>query len=62
MSYLLACQTYADADEAELVKAFLTYVLSPEGQQAAADEAGSAPLDSAVADQATSIVETISAG
>ena len=61
VSYLLACQTYADADEADLVKAFLTYVLSPEGQQAAADEAGSAPLDTEVADQATSIVETISA-
>ena len=31
VSYLLACQTYADADEADLVKAFLTYVLSAGG-------------------------------
>ena len=44
-SYLIACPTYDDQAKADLVKGFLTYVLSEEGQQAAADEAGSAPLD-----------------
>ena len=53
VSYLLACPSYDDADEADLVKGFLTYVVSAEGQQAAADEAGSAPLDASLSDQAT---------
>ena len=61
VSYLVACETYDSAEEAELVKTFLTYVLSPNGQQAAADEAGSAPLDSELAKKATALVEAISA-
>ncbi len=60
-SYLLACQSYDDENEAALVKGFLTYVLSPEGQQAAADEAGSAPLDPAVADEALGYIDAIAA-
>ena len=36
-SYLIACQTYDDANEAALVKGFLSYIVSDEGQQAAAD-------------------------
>ena len=45
-SYLLACQHYDDANEAALVKGFLAYAVSSDGQQAAAEQAGSAPLDS----------------
>jgi phosphate transport system substrate-binding protein len=60
-SYLVACQHYDTAEEADLVKGFLTYVLSSEGQSAAAEFAGSAPLDTAVADKATGIVEAIAA-
>ena len=41
-SYLIACQTYESQDEADLVKGFLTYVVGDEGQQAAAETAGSA--------------------
>lgn len=44
VSYLIACQEYADADEAALVKAWLTHVGSEQGQQDSADAAGSAPL------------------
>jgi len=44
VSYALACTKYADAAKGELVKGFLTYIASKEGQQAAADNAGSAPL------------------
>lgn len=61
VSYLLACQTYEDAAEADLVKAFLSYVVSEEGQQAAAEEAGSAPLASSIADEAQGIIDGISA-
>ena len=31
VSYLIACQTYDDADEADLVKGFLSYVVSEDG-------------------------------
>lgn len=61
VSYLLACQSYPNAGDANLVKAYLKYVLSSEGQQAAAKNAGSAPLSSSVADEATGIVDKISA-
>jgi phosphate transport system substrate-binding protein len=60
-SYLIACQHYDDATQADLVKGFLTYILSADGQQAAADEAGSAPLDTKVAAKATTIVAKIAA-
>jgi len=62
VSYLLACQTYGDADTADTVKGFLTYVVSSDGQQAAADDAGSAPLDSSLSDKATQIISKISSG
>ncbi len=62
LSYLIACETYADEAEAELVKAYLTYAISAEGQEAANAEAGSAPLDSALQDQALGLIEGISAG
>ncbi|KQW48514.1 phosphate ABC transporter substrate-binding protein [Nocardioides sp. Root1257] len=58
-SYLLACPTYDDANDAELVKAFLTYIVSSDGQQAAADAAGSAPLPDSIAQQATDAVSVI---
>lgn len=61
VSYLLACPSYADADEASMVKAFMEYAVSDEGQQAAAEEAGSAPLAADVASKAQGAVETIDA-
>ena len=60
VSYLVACQHYDDAAKADLVKGYLTYVLG-EGQQASADEAGSAPLTKATADKALAVVEKIAA-
>ena len=48
VSYLIACTEYDSADEAALVKGYLEYVISPEGQEAAASNAGSAPLSSAL--------------
>lgn len=60
-SYLIACQSYDDAATADLVKGYLTYVLSEAGQQASADNAGSAPLAAEVATAATAAVEKIAA-
>jgi len=61
VSYVVACTTYEDAEEAERVKAFLTYVTSEEGQQAAADNAGSAPISEDLRTQITPTIEAISA-
>lgn len=44
VSYEMACTQYDDANTGALVGAFMSYLISPEGQQAAADAAGSAPL------------------
>ncbi|WP_292831014.1 phosphate ABC transporter substrate-binding protein PstS [Microbacterium sp.] len=44
VSYMIACEEYTDAAVAPLVKGFLEYVISAEGQDAAAAAAGSAPI------------------
>ncbi|HEU4657248.1 MAG TPA: phosphate ABC transporter substrate-binding protein PstS [Capillimicrobium sp.] len=46
VSYGMACTQYDSAEEADLVKGYLGYVVSDEGQQTAAEAAGSAPLSS----------------
>ena len=59
-SYLVACPTYDDAKTADNVKAFLSYIVSTEGQQAGADNAGSAPLPASLQEKVAKIVDTIS--
>jgi phosphate transport system substrate-binding protein len=61
VSYQIACQSYEKKETADLVKAWLTYVSSAEGLQAAAKDAGSAPLSDAVAEKVKTAVETVSA-
>jgi len=62
VSYLLGCTEYKSASEAAVVKAYLEYAISPEGQQAAAENAGSAPLSAALTKKVTPAVEAIKAG
>jgi len=59
VSYEMACTTYDSADQAKLVKAFYTYIISEDGQQAAADNAGSAPIPDSLRQQITPAVEAI---
>jgi len=59
VSYAIACQTYSDSDKADLVKAYLTYAASSEGQEAAAQQAGSAALSTELADKVTKAIATI---
>ena len=61
-SYLMACPSYTDKAEGDLVKAYLSYIISDEGQSVAAENAGSAPLPSSVAEEAQAIVDGISVG
>lgn len=44
VSYLIGCEQYADAANAELVKSYFEYIVSEEGQKVAAEAAGSAPI------------------
>ena len=60
-SYLIACPHYSKASDADLVKGYLSYAVSEEGQKAAAQQAGSAPLDPTLQKEAASIVDKISA-
>ena len=62
VSYFIACTKYGSASEAAAVKAYAEYVVSPEGQELAAEQAGSAPLSSALTKKATPAVEAIEAG
>lgn len=61
VSYQVACQTYEDAAQADLVKSWLTYVASTEGQAAAAESAGSAPLSGEFATKVQAAIDTIDA-
>ncbi|MGH3333746.1 MAG: phosphate ABC transporter substrate-binding protein PstS [Nocardioidaceae bacterium] len=60
-SYVIACQTYEDKATADLVKGYLDYVVGEDGQKAAAETAGSAPLPASLQEEALGIVEKISA-
>jgi phosphate transport system substrate-binding protein len=62
VSYVIACPSYSNKNTADLTKSFLSWVVSPEGQQAAAQTAGSAPLSSSLSSEGKTQVATISAG
>ena len=59
VSYLIACTEYGSSSEAAIVKAYFEYVISPEGQEVAAENAGSAPLSSALTKKIEPAVEAI---
>jgi len=61
VSYQMVCSTYSDADMADLVKAFGSYVISEDGQNAAASAAGSAPITDTIRDKAQAAIDTIAA-
>ncbi|WP_448610381.1 phosphate ABC transporter substrate-binding protein PstS [Geodermatophilus sp. URMC 60] len=62
VSYHIGCIAYDDQEKAGLVKDFMGYVISEEGQQAAAEAAGSAPISDALRQQAQTAVDAITAG
>lgn len=61
VSYLIGCEVYEDAATAELVKEYFTYIASEEGQNAAADAAGSAPLSASLRGQLADAIDLIRA-
>jgi phosphate transport system substrate-binding protein len=59
VSYFIACQQYTDPAIATLVKAYASYVTSPEGQQVAAKSVNSAPLSAALTSKVAAAIATI---
>jgi phosphate transport system substrate-binding protein len=59
LSYEMACTGYDDAAKGDIVKALLNYIVSPEGQDAAASNAGSAPISDRIRSQIRPAVDAI---
>jgi len=59
VSYLIGCTKYDATDTTDTVKAYFTYVISSDGQQAAAQNAGSAPLPPAIVKEDQTAVDAI---
>ncbi|MGO0577182.1 phosphate ABC transporter substrate-binding protein PstS [Ornithinimicrobium panacihumi] len=62
VSYHIACTSYDDADRANMVKDFLHYVVSEEGQGEASAAAGSASISPELRDKANALIDTIQGG
>ncbi|WP_285040759.1 phosphate ABC transporter substrate-binding protein PstS [Plantibacter sp. LMC-P-059a] len=59
VSYLIACQEYADPKAADLVKAYAGYIASDAGQEEAAKSAGAAPLSADLAKKVQDAIASI---
>lgn len=59
VSYLIACTEYAEGAPVDLVKGYLGYVVSAEGQAAAAEAAGSAPISDSLREKAVAAIDAI---
>lgn len=60
ISYLIGCEKYNDAANAELVKSYFKYIVSEDGQQAAAEAAGSAPISADLRSKVETAIDSIS--
>ena len=59
VSYIIGCNEYTDADAAALVKAYVSYMTSSDGQGVAASEAGAAPLAADLSAKVATVVDAI---
>jgi phosphate transport system substrate-binding protein len=59
VSYLMGCTKYSSADVTSTTKAYFNYVISSDGQQAAAQNAGSAPLPPGITKSDQTAVDAI---
>ncbi|MDX6608413.1 MAG: phosphate transport system substrate-binding protein [Solirubrobacterales bacterium] len=62
VSYLIGCTKYGSANEAAIIKGFFNYVISSEGQEIAAENAGSAPLSASLSKKIQPAVDAIESG
>ena len=59
VSYLMGCNDYVDDEQAELVRAWASFLVSEEGQNAAAASAGNAPISAGLRAKAQAIIDEI---
>ncbi|HEX2133760.1 MAG TPA: phosphate ABC transporter substrate-binding protein PstS [Actinophytocola sp.] len=62
VSYLIVCKSYEDAAQGDLVKGFVSYVASEEGQAQAEQAAGSAPISDTLRSEVEASIESIAVG
>ena len=60
ISYLVGCEKYDDATNADFVKSYFSYIVSEEGQKVAADAAGSAPISAELRGKVETAIASIS--
>ncbi|WP_241980104.1 phosphate ABC transporter substrate-binding protein PstS [Cryobacterium glaciale] len=59
VSYAIVCNEYADAAQGELVKAYVEFISSAEGQAVAEENAGVAPMTSELIDNVAAVLATV---
>ena len=59
ISYHIFCDTYDNEEMVNQVKAFGNYVISEDGQAAAEESAGSAPISETIRSEATERIDAI---
>lgn len=59
VSYLIACREYREPNDGELVRGYLEWVSSADGQDAAAEDAGSAPISDALRERVQAAIAGI---
>jgi phosphate transport system substrate-binding protein len=59
VSWLIGCTNYNDAATTDLVKAYFDYVISEDGQQLAAEQAGSAPIGRTIKSEDQKAIDAI---
>lgn len=59
VAYALVCAEYDDENTADLVKAYMAWISSEEGQEMAQAQAGSAPLSEALREQVQASIDAI---
>ncbi len=59
VSYSIVCTEYADAAQGELVKAYISFITSAEGQAVAVESAGAAPLSEELSAKVATALETV---
>ncbi|WP_420898454.1 phosphate ABC transporter substrate-binding protein PstS [Cryobacterium lactosi] len=59
VSYALVCTEYADAEQGTLVKEYVSYMASEDGQAEAAASAGAAPLSADLQSKVAAVLETV---
>lgn len=60
ISYLIACGEYADSGKVDLLKGFLSFAASAEGQETSAASAGNAPISDGLRQQIQAAIDSIS--